>query len=87
VTVADQQRSRRFYERFFGFDSDGEPDGEGCLHLTDGHDFDLTLAAGPNASDPDGYRLEVFWDRSSASSNTAPASTRSSASKPSVKVE
>jgi hypothetical protein len=48
--VADQQRSRRFYETFFDFDCDGEPDSEGCLHLTDAHDFDLTLVARPNVS-------------------------------------
>lgn len=48
--MADQERSRRFYETFFGFDCDGELDGEGCLHLSDAEGFDLTLAAGPNVS-------------------------------------
>jgi hypothetical protein len=48
--VADQQRSRRFYETFFGFVCDGDPDREGCLHLTDADDFDLTLVARPNVS-------------------------------------
>jgi catechol 2,3-dioxygenase-like lactoylglutathione lyase family enzyme len=47
LAVADQQRSRRFYQTFFGFDCDGNPDAEGCLHLTDVDDFDLTLAARP----------------------------------------
>lgn len=33
--VADQQASRRFYETFFGFDCDGEPDMEGfCTKRT-----------------------------------------------------
>jgi hypothetical protein len=48
--VADQQGSRRFYETFIGFDCDGEPDGEGCLHLTDAHGFDMTLAVKTDAS-------------------------------------
>jgi hypothetical protein len=48
--VADQQPSRRLYGTFFGFDCDGEPDNEGCLHLTDADDFDLTLVARPNVS-------------------------------------
>jgi catechol 2,3-dioxygenase-like lactoylglutathione lyase family enzyme len=45
LTVADQQRSRRFYETFFGFACDGELDAEGCLHLADVDGFDLTLVA------------------------------------------
>ena len=106
----DQQRSRRFCETFFEFGCAGALDTEGCLHLTDGHDFDLTLVAQPDVSpatslhfgirvddagsvrrllsrlaaedvrtgrlfegehrvafhcwDPDGYRLEIFADRS-----------------------
>jgi catechol 2,3-dioxygenase-like lactoylglutathione lyase family enzyme len=50
LAVADQQPSRRLYGTFFGFDCDGEPDNEGCLHLTDADDFDLTLVARPNVS-------------------------------------
>jgi catechol 2,3-dioxygenase-like lactoylglutathione lyase family enzyme len=45
LAVADQQRSRRFYETFFGLHSDGSLDAEGCLHLTDANGFDLTLVA------------------------------------------
>jgi hypothetical protein len=37
----------RFYETYFGFDCDGKPDAEGCLHLTDADGFDLTLVARP----------------------------------------
>jgi len=28
LAVADQRRSRQFYETFFGFDCDGKPDAE-----------------------------------------------------------
>jgi catechol 2,3-dioxygenase-like lactoylglutathione lyase family enzyme len=52
LAVADQERSRRFYETFFEFDCTGEPDPEGCLHLTDGDDFDLTLVGRPEVSPP-----------------------------------
>jgi catechol 2,3-dioxygenase-like lactoylglutathione lyase family enzyme len=45
LAVTDQNRSRRFYETFFGFECGGEPDSEGCLHLTDADGFDLTLVA------------------------------------------
>jgi catechol 2,3-dioxygenase-like lactoylglutathione lyase family enzyme len=51
LAVADRERSRRFYETFFGFDCSGEPDNEGCLHL-DAGDFDLTLVARPGVSAP-----------------------------------
>jgi catechol 2,3-dioxygenase-like lactoylglutathione lyase family enzyme len=50
LAVTDQERSRRFYETFFGFECDGEPDGEGCLHLTDSGNFDLTLVVEPDVS-------------------------------------
>jgi catechol 2,3-dioxygenase-like lactoylglutathione lyase family enzyme len=50
LSVGDQQRSRRFYETFFDFACDPEPDAEGCLHLTDVDGFDLTLAARPMVS-------------------------------------
>jgi catechol 2,3-dioxygenase-like lactoylglutathione lyase family enzyme len=82
LAVTDPERSRRFYERYLGFACDGEPDAEGCLHLSDAEDFDLTPAPATTAledgvpagdlyedegkvafqcSDPDGYRVEVFW--------------------------
>jgi catechol 2,3-dioxygenase-like lactoylglutathione lyase family enzyme len=107
LAVSDPAFSRRFYARYLGFAGDGEPDGEGCLHLTDADGFDLTLAPGPMApppsslhfgirvrdagsvrrllerltaenvpagdlyeaaskvafhcTDPDGYRIEIFW--------------------------
>ena len=48
--VADQERSRHFYETFFGFDCDGEPDSEGCVHLRDADDFDVTLVVQPDVS-------------------------------------
>ena len=44
LAVADQQRSRRFYETYFGFDArpaDRYPDGTLMLHNSDG--FDLAL--------------------------------------------
>ena len=55
LPVADQERSRRFYASL-GFTSDGVPDGEGCLHLTDEGDFDLTLS--PSGSLHFGIRLD-----------------------------
>ena len=42
--LANQQRSRRFYETFFGLDRDGGPDAEGRMHLMHFDGFDLTLA-------------------------------------------
>jgi hypothetical protein len=35
---------------FFGLGSDGKPDAEGCLHLTDADGLDLTLVARPVVS-------------------------------------
>jgi hypothetical protein len=52
LTVADQERSPRFYETFFGFDCSGDPDGEGCLHLTDAGGFDVTLAVRADVAPP-----------------------------------
>jgi catechol 2,3-dioxygenase-like lactoylglutathione lyase family enzyme len=51
LAVADQQRSRRFYEVFFGFECSGELDSDGCLHV-DAGDFDLTLVAQADVSPP-----------------------------------
>jgi lactoylglutathione lyase len=59
LAVADQQRSRRFYETFFGLECDGEPDGEGCLHLTDGDGFDLTLVPRPDASPSSSFHFGI----------------------------
>jgi len=100
ISVADQVRSRRFYERYFGFDPDqariypvgvalalhpgnGAPDDE-FLHFgyscTDVEQVralrERLLAAGETLMededtesfvtvkviDPDGYRVEVFWE-------------------------
>ena len=109
ISVADQVRSRRFYERYFGFDPDrarSYPDGTLILREADG--FALALHPGNRAPDdeflhfgysctgadqvrvlrerllaagetlveeedtesfvtfkvidPDGYRVEVFWE-------------------------
>jgi catechol 2,3-dioxygenase-like lactoylglutathione lyase family enzyme len=109
ISVADQGRSRRFYERYFGFDPDQAriyPDGTLILRDADGFAFALRpgsgapndeflhfgysctdtdqvralrerlLAAGETSMededtesfvtvkviDPDGYRVEVFWE-------------------------
>ncbi len=59
LAVTEQARSRRFYERYFGFACDGEPDGEGCLHLTDADDFDMTLAPGPVVSPPSSLHFGI----------------------------
>src|SRR2546426_8568250 len=46
LAVRDQQRSRRFYETYFGFDA-GPPQvyDDGVLLLRDAQGFDLALAA------------------------------------------
>jgi catechol 2,3-dioxygenase-like lactoylglutathione lyase family enzyme len=45
LAVRDQQRSRRFYERYFGFDAGpAQVYEDGVLFLRDGHGFDLALA-------------------------------------------
>jgi catechol 2,3-dioxygenase-like lactoylglutathione lyase family enzyme len=109
ITVADQERSRRFYEGYFGFDPRQARDyDDGTLILRDADGFALALHPGAGAPadeflhfgfsctgpeqvralrstlldagetlvededtegftsikvlDPDGYRIEVFWE-------------------------
>src|SRR6266536_244171 len=59
LAVADQQRSRRFYETFFGFSCDGKADAEGCVHLTDMDDFDLTLVGRSTVSPPSSLHFGI----------------------------
>jgi catechol 2,3-dioxygenase-like lactoylglutathione lyase family enzyme len=42
LAVSDQERSRRFYETYFGFDA-GPVAEDGTLMLEDGHGFSLAL--------------------------------------------
>jgi len=58
LAVSDQQRSRRFYETFFGFSCDGKADAEGCPHLTHMDDFDLTLVGRSTVSPPSSLHFE-----------------------------
>lgn len=47
LTVADQERSRRFYETYFGFDAGPAARyDDGVLIIRDGHGFDLALGEG-----------------------------------------
>jgi NAD(P)-dependent dehydrogenase (short-subunit alcohol dehydrogenase family) len=47
ITVADQVRSRRFYERHFGFDPDqARSYADGTLILRDADGFALAVASG-----------------------------------------
>ena len=109
ITVADQERSRRFYEKYFGFDPGQARDyDDGTLILRDADGFALALHPGAGAPadeflhfgfsctepeqvralrstllgageilvededtegftsikvlDPDGYRVEIFWE-------------------------
>jgi catechol 2,3-dioxygenase-like lactoylglutathione lyase family enzyme len=55
----DQQRSRRFYETYFGFACNGELDSEGCLHLKDADGFDVTLARRPDISPPSSLHFGI----------------------------
>ena len=114
ITVADQARSRRFYEKYFGFDPSlarGYADGTIILRDADGFALALHPGAGAPADeflhfgyacnepeqvrglrntllangetlvededakdfvsikvlDPDGYRVEIFWEEGTAS--------------------
>jgi catechol 2,3-dioxygenase-like lactoylglutathione lyase family enzyme len=120
ITVADQERSRRFYETYFGFDprqARGYDDGTVILRDADG--FALALHPGSGAPadeflhfgysctgpeqvralkstllaagetlveeedvegfasfkvlDPDGYRVEVYWEALEVTPPTPPA--------------
>ena len=109
ISVADQERSRRFYEGYFGFDPSQARDyDDGTLILRDADGFALALHPGSGAPadeflhfgfcctgpeevralrstlladgrtlvededvegfasfkvlDPDGYRVEIFWE-------------------------
>jgi catechol 2,3-dioxygenase-like lactoylglutathione lyase family enzyme len=113
ITVADQTRSRRFYEQYFGFDPSQARDyADGTLILRDADGFALALHPGAGAPadeflhfgysctgpeqvrarketllangetlvededsenfvsikvlDPDGYRVEIFWEEGTA---------------------
>jgi catechol 2,3-dioxygenase-like lactoylglutathione lyase family enzyme len=47
LTVADQERSRRFYETYFGFDAGPATRyDDGVLIIRDGRGFDLALGEG-----------------------------------------
>jgi Glyoxalase/Bleomycin resistance protein/Dioxygenase superfamily len=70
LAVADQERSRRFYESYFGFDAQPSRwyDG-GVLMLYNAEGFSLAL--GPTDEpdyvsvkcfDPDGYVVEAAWE-------------------------
>ena len=114
ITVADQARSRRFYEKYFRFDPSLARDfPDGTLILRDADGFALALHPGAGAPaddflhfgyactepeqvrvlrgtllangetlvededtddfvsikvlDPDGYRVEIFWEEGAAS--------------------
>jgi catechol 2,3-dioxygenase-like lactoylglutathione lyase family enzyme len=43
LAVTDQERSRRFYERYFGFEAEPEPREDGVLILHDRDGFSLAL--------------------------------------------
>ena len=43
LAVADQTRSRRFYETYFGFTAEAEPRADGVLILHDAQGFSLAL--------------------------------------------
>jgi catechol 2,3-dioxygenase-like lactoylglutathione lyase family enzyme len=120
ITVADQQRSRRFYEKYFGFDPSLARDyTDGTLILRDADGFALALHPGLGAPadeflhfgyscsepeqvrvlrnmmlangetlvededsedfvsikvlDPDGYRVEIFWEDGGVTPLTRPA--------------
>jgi catechol 2,3-dioxygenase-like lactoylglutathione lyase family enzyme len=63
ISVADQVRSRRFYERYFGFDPDqarNYPDG--TLILRDADGFALALHPGIGAPD-DEFPFRVLLHR------------------------
>ena len=45
LAVSDQERSRRFYERYFGFTAEAEPREDGVLILHDAAGFSLALGA------------------------------------------
>lgn len=46
LAVSDQERSRRFYERYFGFEAEAEPREDGALML---HRGAFSLALGPTS--------------------------------------
>ena len=121
ITVGDQGRSRRFYEKYFGFDPSQArqyPDGTLILRYADGFAFALHAGVGASADeflhigycctepkqvrvlrnallaagetlvededsddfvsikvlDPDGYRVEIFWEALELPPPTRPAS-------------
>jgi catechol 2,3-dioxygenase-like lactoylglutathione lyase family enzyme len=43
LAVTDQERSRRFYERYLGFEAEASPREDGVLMLHDGSGFSLAL--------------------------------------------
>ena len=51
LAVSDQQRSRRFYETYFGFDA------QPVRRYDDGPDY-----VSVKCRDPDGYVVEAAWE-------------------------
>jgi catechol 2,3-dioxygenase-like lactoylglutathione lyase family enzyme len=63
ITVADQERSRRFYETYFGFDAGpAQRYDDGVLIIRNADGFDLALESGTDTTRPSflhfGFRLD-----------------------------
>ncbi|HLV59135.1 MAG TPA: VOC family protein [Natronosporangium sp.] len=63
LTVADQARSRRFYETYFGFgEGPATRYDDGVLIIRDGHGFDLALGEGEMTGVPEFLHLGFRCD-------------------------